>query len=655
MEKETHQYIISESFASKMKIPAMFTAVILRESRLAVYIYGHGLMLHSDVQIDSWMPKAVIKQTLMTSEQIVVPESHKMLQQSTDALDAFKSAMNTNENQTNTLNTTVSMPQKVKAEKTVILAETKDSTPVCLIKFPYNMEDLDRIRSLKDRKFNPDGKWWTSPVTVDNLQHLSDWGFILDNELKSILNRSKVTVEQLSVLPEELNIPGLKMELFPFQKIGVRFIEAKGGRALIADEMGLGKTIQALAYLQLHPELRPAVIVVPASLKLNWLKEANMWMPNPNADVVSSTTPYVVDGDIVIINYDVLSYWVPTLISWKPQVLIMDEIHSIKNNAAKRTKAVKSLAKTISHIIGLSGTPIINRPVEAYNAISLIDPTIFGSYWSYVHRYCGAKRGRFGMEVNGATNLPELHQKLTDSIMLRRLKKDVLKDLPDKMYSYVPIELDNRQEYLSAQRDFIQFVLSTKGQAAAVKASNARVLAEIEGLKQLSVKGKMAEVLTWIEDFLEADGKLVVFAVHKFVIEALTERFRTICVKIDGSVSQQDRQLAVDRFQEDKNIRLFIGNIQAAGVGLTLTAASSVAFIELPWTPGQLAQAADRVHRIGQKNAVTVYYLLGTNTIEEKIAKLLDSKQIVLDAVLDGQETAPSSLLSALISEYTET
>jgi SWI/SNF-related matrix-associated actin-dependent regulator 1 of chromatin subfamily A len=330
----------------------------------------------------------------------------------------------------------------------------------------------------------------------------------------------------------------------------------------------------------------------------------------------------------------------------------MDEIHYIKNNGARRTKATKLLAKGIPHVIGLSGTPIVNRPIEAYNAIKMIDPDLFTNGWEYAHRYCGARNNGYGWDFSGATNTEELHQKLVESIMIRRKKVDVLTDLPEKLYSFVPIELDNEKEYKAAEDDFIEFVHKTKGAVAAERASNAATLAEIEGLKQLAVKGKMAECIDWIKDFIEVDGKLVVFATHKFVIDSLMEAFPNISVKIDGSVTGEERQQSVDKFQNDSNIRLFVGNIKAAGVGITLTAASNVAFIELPWTPGDLVQAEDRCHRIGQKSSVNIHYLLSSGTIEERIARLLDKKRKVLDAVLDGKETEQESLLSELMKEF---
>src|SRR4030042_31546 len=216
------------------------------------------------------------------------------------------------------------------------------------------------------------------------------------------------------------------------------------------------------------------------------------------------------------------------------RVLILDEIHMAKNNKAKRTKDVKMLGRVTPHVIGLSGTPIVNRPIEAFNAINLIEPTIAPSFWEYAQRYCAAKQTRFGWDFSGASHTQELHQKLVSTIMLRRLKSDVLKDLPDKIRAFIPIQLSNQKEYNSAENDFIAFVRREKGIEAAKRISAIEALAKIEGLKQLAVKGKMDECIDWIHDFLDVDGKLVVFAVHRFVIDQLMNEFGNIAVKVDG-------------------------------------------------------------------------------------------------------------------------
>jgi len=670
---KTYLYHITSGFAQRNKLPMYFVAVPLIETEKAFYVYGRGTVetakmgvccvcgrtlthpvsvelgigpecgrhywdwdlvggytkeniarltkvVQENIHVDSWIPKSRIIKTLPTNEVVVVPPDHPKLQSINNKSDrptrrAFLSANDIR------------------------------------IEFPYNINDLDKIRSLPSRKFHSDGKYWTAPLNIEVVENLKAWGFQLSTELETYLSKTKLNVGQITETDtSKLN---LSPELYAFQKQGVAFIEAKQGRALIADEMGLGKTIQTLTWLELHPDKQPVVIVVPASLKLNWVKEATRWMTSPKCQILSgetSNTPLT--GEIIIINYDILIHWVEALQRIKPQVLILDEVHYTKNSSAKRTKAVKALSKGIPHVIALSGTPIINRPVEIFNAVKLIDPTVIPSFFEYAHRYCGARHNGYGWDFSGATNTQELHDKLTNTIMIRRRKEDVLNDLPGKTRSFIPIELDNEKEYHAAEMDFVEFVRQQKGQAAANRASNAQSLVEIEGLKQLAVKGKLTQVTDWIRNFLEVDGKLVVFVTHHFVIDHLMTTFKSIAVKVDGTVSGQARQDAVDRFQNNPNIQLFVGNIKAAGVGITLTAASNVAFIELPWTPGDLTQAEDRCHRIGQKDSVNIHYLLAENTIEENIARLLDRKRKVLDSVLDGKETDQESLLSELMKEY---
>jgi len=524
------------------------------------------------------------------------------------------------------------------------------------IQFPFDYNTVDVVKSIPGRRFNnKQEKYWTAPPSADAIEILQKDGFVLDPELLSLLERYKTSVDDV----EEMEVPGLKRELFPFQRKGVAFLEAKGGRGLIGDEMGLGKTIQALAWLHIHPEKRPVVIVCPAHLKLNWVQEIRITMPENQANrtqILQGTKPTErIMGDFIIINYDILQYWVDILVSIKPQVMIFDEAHYTKNSKALRTKATKKLAKACKHVIALTGTPIVNRPIEGFNICQMVDKSVFPDFWKFARTYCGAKHNGFGWDFTGAENKDELHRKLTQSIMIRRKKDEVLPDLPAKIYSHVPMEITNRTEYKKVEDDFITYLRQAKGDEEADRAGKAQHLTRIEALKQLAVKGKMTQAIDWIQDFLDScngGSKLVVFAVHKSTIDTLMAEFSKVAVKVDGSVSGEKRNEAVNAFQNNPAVKLFIGNIQAAGTGLTLTAASSVAFLELPWTPGEVVQAEDRCHRIGQENSVNVYYLLAQNTIEGQIAKLLDSKREVLDAVLDGREVEETQLLAELMKAY---
>ncbi len=536
-----------------------------------------------------------------------------------------------------------------KIEKTASLVEDR-----IVIRFPFDQDTLRTVKTIPGRRFQntPGDKHWEAPLSKDAVDILMEAGFKLDDKLKAFQAEKTVTPVQEM---QEIEVPGLKRELYPFQKKGVAFIEQKKGRALIADEMGLGKTIQALAWIQLHPERRPVLIVCPAHLKLNWAREINMTLEEtPDVEILSGITPYPIRSkDIVIINYDILKDWVDTLKQVGFKVLIVDEAHYIKNSKAQRTRVLRQISKGIPHVIALTGTPIINRPIEGFNIIQLIDRTLFPNFWYYAQKYCGAKRTPFGWDLNGVSNETELHEKLTKSVMIRRKKADILTDLPDKVYSYIPLELSNQEEYRMAEANFIRFLKQNKGKEAAQKASNAEHLVRTEALKQLAVKGKLPQAIAWIRDFLDQNGqKLVVFAVHKETINQLMKVFKDVAVKVDGSTPAQQRDAAVQAFQNDPTIRLFVGNIQAAGTGLTLTAASAVAFLELPWSPAILQQAEDRCHRIGQKESVNIYYLLADTSIELDIARLLDQKKIITNAIIDGGSVEDINLISELMEVY---
>ena len=451
-----------------------------------------------------------------------------------------------------------------------------------------------------------------------------------------------------------MKIPNFKAKLRRYQKEGVCFIENRDGRVLLADEMGLGKTIQTLAWLQLHPELRPVIVVCPASLKLNWEREIKTQTEKQDIVILNGNNPTgrfpLFRKAIYIINYDIVKAWEKNLKKLKAKVLVLDECHAIKNRRAIRTKAIKRIAKEIDHIICLSGTPIINRPVEIYNSISLINPELFPSFFKYAKEYCGATHNGFGWDFSGATHTDNLHKKLVGSVMLRRLKKDVLKELPEKTRTVIPMELDNPEEYKIVAKDFIKW-LKEQDPDKAERAERAETLTRIEILKQVAIKNKMKSCIDWIKQYLETENKLVVFATHKQTTQAIISAFPEISVRLEGGMDGNEKQKSVDRFQNDKRTRLFVGNIKAAGVGLTLTASSNTCFVELGWTPGEHDQAEDRVHRIGQEaDSVNAYYLIADGTIENQIIELLDKKRKVLADVLDGRTLLEdSSMLNSLL------
>jgi SWI/SNF-related matrix-associated actin-dependent regulator 1 of chromatin subfamily A len=559
--------------------------------------------------------------------------------------------------------------------RTANLIKKRQVIKIC---FSYSdKEAFRKIASFPDVKMKSD--YWEGYITQKLIELLKELNFVFSPSLQN-WDKKEDEVKKLSL---NLNVE----ELYKYQIEGVHFLEQKNGRALIADEMGLGKTVQALSWLKLHPEFSKVLVICPASLKINWQREAEKWALL-DMEILNGTTPHKIKSNDVIINYDILSYWEKHLKLKQFDVIIFDEAHYIKNNKAKRTKAFKRLVKSVPRLIALTGTPIENKPIEIYNIVKVIDPSIFPDATDFAVEFCGAKKTRFGWDKNGATNTLRLNKILSSSIMIRRKKVDVLKDLPEKQIIKVPFEINNRIEYDQAETEFVEFLKKkfntenlteeileelkqfakrndievseelTTDEIRLIKEhkferiASAPVLAQIELLKQLAVKGKMDQVIEWIENFLESGEKLVVFAVHKKVVSQLMEKFKHIAVKVDGSVSQKQRQEAVDKFQKDVKTRLFIGNIKAAGVGITLTAASNAAIIEFPWSPGELNQAADRIHRITQTKQVTIWNLVGESTIEEKIITLLKKKEKVITKILDGKQYEDQSILMDLFKSY---
>jgi SWI/SNF-related matrix-associated actin-dependent regulator 1 of chromatin subfamily A len=564
------------------------------------------------------------------------------------------------------------------------------------VKFPYNINNLEEIRNINGREWHQENKYWTIPLTLDNCFRLKSLNYQLNQSLKNWANKYyKITEDK-----KPLIIPEFNGSLLEYQNEGIRMLHKFNGNALLADEMGLGKSVQAIAFLLNNPKLRPALIICPAFLKYDWKNKFDQFAPKLNYQIIFGTdTSQELYADIIIINYNLLSNkfedtgqrrkdngktimkeisytgWVDYLIDYDFRIAIADEAHYIKNEKTLMGKAALKLSKYINRKIAMTGTPIEGKTIDLYNPIKFIDPKLFPNKWSFSHEYCGPYHNGFGWQFNGATNTEKLNSILREHIMIRRLKQDVLTDLPDKSYSLVPLAINNWEEYEKAEQDFKEYikdkteidvrnafkkVLDLEAieindfKLERLKEKNARKanpLAQITMLKKLASQGKLQATIQWIENFLESGEKLIVFCEHLFVIDSLVSHFKNKSVAIHGGVSMKKRNELVQQFQEDKKIKLFIGN-SAAQEGLTLTAASNVAIIEYPWNPGQISQRIDRCHRIGQKNAVMVWFICALDTIEEKIAKLLDKKQSINQAILDGDSMNSYNLLTELIDNY---
>jgi hypothetical protein len=456
----------------------------------------------------------------------------------------------------------------------------------------------------------------------------------------------------------ELEVPGLGGELKPFQRAGVSYLLTQR-RAFLADEQGLGKTIEALAALQADDAF-PAVVVCPASLKLNWLAEIERWLPGRSARALVGTgaggraragSPVAgVGADITVVNYDIVAARLDELRALAPRALVLDESHYCKNAAAKRTKAAQRLASVVPRdglVLALTGTPVMNRPAELISQLRIIGRLPdFGS---------GAQ---FGKRFRGADAHLRLHWHLRARCFVRRLKIDVLPQLPPKTRSVVPIELDNEHEYRFAERDVIAWLRSQpldlrRLDAKVAAALRAERLVRLNALKLLAARGKLHAALAWIHDFCSSGERLVVFAKHREIQRAVLERFPR-ALHILGEDAHAARDASLREFQAPDGCaqnQLIVCSIEVAGQGLTLTRASNVVFLELDWTPAKHDQAEDRCHRIGQQDAVNATYLLAAGTIDETIATLLERKRAVIGAVTDGREQDEEGVVDALVRE----
>ena len=435
-------------------------------------------------------------------------------------------------------------------------------------------------------------------------------------------------------------------ELAPFQWAGVRYaLDAR--RCFLADEQGLGKTVEALATLEAAAAF-PAVVVCPASLKLNWQREAAHWLPHRSVAVVEGRGVTVAPAaDITILNYEIVAAHREALARRRPSALVVDESHYVKNPQAKRTQAVRRLAAAVREDglrLALSGTPVMNHAEELVAQLRVIGRLEeFGSGAQFARRF------------RGDSSEERLHWHLRRRCFVRRLKAEVLPQLPAKRQVVVPVALSNAKEYRLAEEDVIAWLRSQPldlGELNARIAATLRAerLAQLGTLQRLAARGKLAAALSWIADFLESGEPLVVFARHVEVQEALLARFPS-AAHLLGRDSARAREEAVRAFQSADGPQLLIGATRVAGQGITLTRASNVAFLELEWTPAMHDQAEDRCHRIGQHDAVTAWYLLAADTIDETMAALIQRKRGIVAAVTDGTRLDGDGLVEAVVRE----
>ncbi len=477
-------------------------------------------------------------------------------------------------------------------------------------------------------------------ITAEAAQALA--GLLAEHAQAATAVRSS-RAETAEPIPE--TAAALGGELAPFQWAAVRYaLKARG--TFLADEQGLGKTVEALATLEADGAF-PAVVVCPASMKLTWQRETEHWLPHRSVAVITGRVAVPPRGDVTILNYEIVAAHRETLARMRPRALVIDESHYCKNPHAKRTQAVRTLAGSVPSDglrLALSGTPVLNHVDELIAQLRVIGRLKdFGTGASFARQF----RGQVSEE--------RLHWHLRRHCFVRRRKSEVLPQLPAKRQVVVPMALTNTAEYRLAERDVIAWL---RAQPLDLSTLNARIaatlraerLAQLGTLQRLAARGKLAAALAWMEDFLASGEPLVVFARHREVQHALVERFPE-ALHLLGDDSLPAREAAIAAFQDSHGPQLIVGATRVAAQGITLTRASNVAFLELEWTPAMHDQAEDRCHRIGQHDAVTAWYLLAANTIDEQMAKLIQAKRAHVGAVTDGHVDAGSGLVEEVIRE----
>lgn len=528
--------------------------------------------------------------------------------------------------------------------------------------FKYKPSIVDRVRQIPGRRFDGAKKVWIVPARsrVDLERMIYQ---IRQFENINWVNGTEKKEEDIAYdIPElpDLTVPhNLKIQPYPYQLKGIaRGLQLK--RFMNCDEPGLGKTLQSIATINLADAF-PCLVVCPSSLKINWLREWEKFTDKKAmilTDKVRDTWTFFFQTgmhQVFIVNYESLKkYFVQRIkkaegwtlrdVEFRNSInlfksVIIDESHRCKSASTQQAKFCKGICTGKEWVIELTGTPVVNRPKDLIPQLAILDRmNDFGGYKPFVDRYCSGQRE--------ASNLRELNFNLWKYCMFRREKSLVLTDLPDKIRQVNTCEITNRKEYMDAERDLIMYLQKYKDadDDKIAKAMRGEVMVRINILRQISARGKVRDVIEFVKDFRENGKKIILFCSLHEVVDQLKRYFPT-AVSVTGRDSQDEKQRAVDAFQNNPKADIIICSIKAAGVGLTLTASSNVAFVEFPWTYADCCQCEDRAHRIGQKDSVTCYYFLGRRTIDEKVYRIIQEKKNIANAVTGSTEDIEENIV----------
>ena len=489
-------------------------------------------------------------------------------------------------------------------------------------------------------------KVWVEKLLAEKEKAFHIWGKVFENEelhdfwLPKAAVIKDNTVKDVVISYEKYSKrPPLSHQKEAIQKL----VENK--KYILADDMGLGKTTSTII-AALESNAKKILIICPASLKINWQREIANY--TDRSVYISEGKNFSQEHDFVIINYDIIKNFHNVKKKSESQILdsnfdlvVVDEAHYIKNGQAQRTKLINDLVKKVDRLWLLTGTPMTSRPMDYFNLLSLVDSPVAKNWMAYAIRYCSGYQfnagGRKIWNVTGASNLEELRDR-TSGLTLRRLKEDVL-DLPDKIITPVYLRLKSKA-YEEIMGEYYDWYDKNPDESKSLTVQ----FTKLTKIRQVIADEKIAQTIELAENIIEQGKKVIIFCNFTNSLSKICEHFGKTSVRVDGSTPKHERQNSVDQIQDNEKIKVFVGNIKAAGVGLTLTAAEAVIMNDLSFLPSDHSQAEDRAYRYGQKNNVLVYYPIFENTIEGIIYDILNNKKQVIATVMgDNQNTTDAA------------
>jgi SWI/SNF-related matrix-associated actin-dependent regulator 1 of chromatin subfamily A len=489
-------------------------------------------------------------------------------------------------------------------------------------------------------------KVWVEKLLADKEKAFHIWGKVTESEQlhdfwlpKAAIIKDNTVKDVVINYEKYSHRPPLEHQKEAVQKL----VENK--KFILADDMGLGKTTSTII-AALESGSKKVLIICPATLKINWKREIENY--SDKSVYIAEGKNFSTDADFVIINYDIIKNFHDTKKKGESQILdanfdlvVVDEAHYIKNATAQRTKLINDLVKKVDRLWLLTGTPMTSRPIDYFNLLSLIESPVAKNWMAYAIRYCQGYQfnvgGRKVWNVMGASNLEELRDR-TSGLTLRRLKENVL-DLPDKIITPVYLRLKSKM-YEEIMGEYYDWYDKNPEESKSLTVQ----FTKLTKIRQVIADEKISQTIELAENIVEQGKKVIIFCNFTDSLNKICEHFGKAAVKVDGSMSKPERQHSVDSFQENDKIKVFVGNIKAAGVGITLTAAEAVIMNDLSFLPSDHAQAEDRAYRYGQKNNVLVYYPIFENTIEGIIYDILNNKKQVIATVMgDNQSTADAA------------